>query len=297
MANSGNFIAPVNRNIIENFISDSELSYSVNKLKDGLSDNAFNLVNLILRRLKLAENIGTGELFNHVNFSVGSYEESALKLHLIITCIELSSKFRSDEEHIHFLDWLNKKKKEGFDITQPDGSTNSEVAKSFFECYNKTYGVNTQYKYFFMKGLNRKDQDWLLSLCWCWKSKKMEYMPMLGFYLEQEQSSTTNFEPVVCFNKWKSFDRDKKVKMIASTVYSCRNAYTHSLRPYTSANDSVHKMVPEFLSGQEININRGDVIHLVENNIGIASNKIPLTELISECINRVLKNYITKTLG
>lgn len=287
--------SPINDKIWEDFLQECKSKKEIHLLKESLSEDEVYSINLILKRIRIADNLCNGELFNYVNKGVGGFEESALRLHLFLNCIELTSRLFREIKHIHFSQWLDGKIKRNEEFTTPKEYPLLKKAKIVHQDYNKVYGVNQQYKFFFSEALNELDKQWLFNHVWAWKSKTMERWGGGGMKLfNPTKIENPKFEIDECFNKWLDLEQSKRLILISDVLYKCRNSYTHGLKPYTSPNDSSHKMWPEEMKEKTGIINRGDFLHIFEENVGLATNILPLTEVVRNCLIKVLNNFINK---
>lgn len=75
-----------------------------------LDDTGKKIIELILKRFALAKALQTDEHQSPINREAGYYQDTALRLYLLLTCMEILGRLGSDNLFVDFSSWLITKK-------------------------------------------------------------------------------------------------------------------------------------------------------------------------------------------
>ena len=106
--NPQKLLVPQRDELLEKLISDCDIA-DFDAAISLISEDDLYIYNLVLRRIKLADNLLREEIRTYVNEGVGLFEEGALRLHLLIGCIEVVSQLFDSSKYLHFGPWLRAK--------------------------------------------------------------------------------------------------------------------------------------------------------------------------------------------
>jgi len=250
-------------------------------------------INLILRRIRLTDNLRREEVFTYVNDGIGIFDEAALRLHLYLTCFELLGRLIRESKFLTFENWINAKKEPYIsekEIILSETIQQEEIVEEYLNKYNSLHGIKTHFFAFISEGLSTEDQDWLLQNCWVVQANPLPLVHTLGMVFQDSRNEGNGVIGIAieAKQKWLSYDRQKKLKLIANALFKCRNLYTHSLKPYTSVQDKT----PE--KHDNIHVLRGDDIYIWEENMVISFVNKPSTFYLRQLLILALKQLIIK---
>ena len=140
-------------------------------------------IEYILRRRALAVALHTDEIFSKFSKAAGIYQDTALRLYLLLTCIEIIGELHRGDRFYPFGIWLNVKKgcasKKRNEILQklfPENSATIEtpdrflrIIKKFHRHYLDIHGFATHFYVFFNECLDSQLRTWILEQCWVYE--------------------------------------------------------------------------------------------------------------------------------
>lgn len=276
----------------EDLFKELELGGDIDSLLDSISDTEKYSLNLILRRIKLSDNIHDNEAFTKINDGLGVFEEGALRLHLYLTAIELFAKLVKNSKFITFQNWIKAKKqpyKSEKENLTTDRTSDELLIQSYLDSYNDLHGVKTHFYNLIIEGIEEEDQKFLLDNCWVCEKNPLPYLAKLSHINGNEElckNRATN-DAIKAKKSWDIKDNSEKLKLIAKALFLIRNSYTHELIPYTSVQDkTVECMIPG------VTCDRGDDIYIWDSNIAISFCSKPSTFYFRNILIMALRKYI-----
>lgn len=290
-------LVPHRKELFEEFLTECDVE-NFEKGISQFSEADSYVYNLILRRMKLAENLRDEEVFTTVNKGVGLFEEGALRLHLLLGCIEVIARLMGKSNFIDYNSWLSANKsayvEERASVSIDDTATQEQVAHAYHQEYLKLHGVKNHFYRFFHECLTDEDKKALLNACWVMKKRPLPHLyDLQSVGTEIDNTNESLNEAALERTKWNNLDKETKVTWIAEALYSIRNLYTHSLVPYTSVQDktSAYPPFPDAVG----TVNRGDTVFIFEKGIAISFAKRPTSEWLRCLVRAGLKHHFKTT--
>jgi hypothetical protein len=297
--NSQSLLVPHRKELFEEFLSECGVE-DFDTAISLFSERDLYVYNLVLRRIKLTENLRQEDVFTYVNKGVGLFEEAALRLHLFLGCIEVIAGLSDDSCFLDYSSWLAAKKapyrNEKSNIDIPADATPEQVASLYHKEYLKIHGVRTHFYRFFHDCLTAEDRRELLDVCWVLKQRPLPFTGDLQWIEAGKEYGVDDATKAAKGREvWESLDEHTKITRISEALYSIRNLYTHSLVPYTSVQDKTSPIPPE--GNPRSFVNRGDTVFVWERGIAISFALRPTSEYVRDLIKLGLKNHFGSHYG
>lgn len=199
----------------------------------------------ILRRRALAVALHTDEMFSNVQKAAGLYQDTAVRLYLLLTCIEIIGEMYRGDTFYPFGTWLETKKdsitKERNELLdqvlwQSDGRIDSSdhllnAVRSIHRFYQEIHGFATHFYVFFRECLDGSLRSWIAQHCWVYKDNPLTIWaglhlvgPGYSHTRTPELQRLTNARRI-----WDSLDIEQRIRQIAQCCQLIRNDYTHGL--------------------------------------------------------------------
>ena len=292
---------PIKDRIFKDFYERNLSDVDFEKHVKTIGEEDLYVYNLILRRIRLSDNLRRDDVFTYVNTGVGLFEEAALRLHLYVSCMELIGRLVRKTKFVQFDSWLNAKrepyKSEKAGIDSDGVEDPIEIARNVHRKYLEHQGVRTHFHAFIHEALTEGEKDKLLANCWVLKAKPLPNLYDLQWVDPKEEYDQEDWKIAADGRKvWERQQRETKLISIAEAFYSIRNLYTHSLIPYTSVQDKTPLFPPSFesnpKSSSESVVNRGDTIFVFEQGVAISFRLRPTVEFTKELVEAGIRNDI-----
>ena len=290
-------LIPIRKNLFDDYIQ-SRLGAEEDSSKyfENFSDEQLRDINLILRRIKLSDNVHSDDVFTKINKGIGMFEDGALRMHLYLTCIESLARMLTSNKFLPFGNWINAKKEpyksEKASVSLSENMSNEEIVKSYNDKYNSLHGTKSMFYYFFVNGLSEEQRIEFTQNMFVLESNPLPKVYHIN-PLEFSKVKTGNDDLDIIVDKriiWDKLKMEIKLELIAKAFYKVRNHFTHSLIPYTSVQDKKGN-IPIPTNGI---VDRGDTVFVWEEGIAIGSLLNPLNHYLREMTLEGLKNYILK---
>lgn len=300
---------PFQIELFDEFIAAVDLEATANEILGKLTEEQKRCVNLILRRIRLSDNILNGGLFNYLNDGVGGFEESALRLHLYLSCFELIAIQYRGYKYLSYTNWLCAKKepykseKEAVLLGAKDMEP-LDLLKAMDGEYRDNYGVKNAFYFYFTDVLMDSQKKYLLDNCWVMKHRPLPTkFPDLQFITTVVDERDSDDLKIVKSEKlkWEALNEDDRLQLVGEALFAARNMYTHSAVPYTSVQDQTNIRFDELYGPNSAiskdELNRGDTIFLWESNIAVSFTRCPATEYLRTLLLYGLKNSVLEWSG
>lgn len=225
------------------------------------------VLDLTLQRLALARFIHNDEFTSACDQRVGHNQDVALRLHLLLTCVETLGRAASSEPFLDFGSWLETKRKP--DAGQRDDAIREVLgepssvaamagkAKAIHKAYKNTHGFRTNFYRFFACSIDTEMLARMVRECWIYKGPCTApvavpaELPITGGFGDRPECKkpvcTKDKEAErICrgmynigkgWRRWQSLDREARIRDIARALESMRNEFSHSLKPSWSNMD------------------------------------------------------------
>lgn len=292
-------LIPIKKNLFEAFlISHLKVEGDTDEYFEAFDENSLRDINLVLRRIRLSDNIHNDNIATEINRGIGMFEEGALRMHLYLTCIEALARMLSNNSFLTFGSWINAKKEpyksEKANIETDKINSDEKIAQKFHDEYIAIHGTRTMFYHFFEDGLTTEQKENIFTNLFV---MELNPLPKNIYHInhitaEHKSSKIEDFQRVA--NEriiWDESSLEIKTKQVSKALYKIRNHFTHSLIPYTSVQDkSGAHPIPK-----DAFVDRGDTVFVWEENIAIGSNLFPMNQYLKQMVLEGLKNYVRKT--
>ena len=199
----------------------------------------------ILRRRALAVALHTDEIFSKIQKAAGVYQDTALRLYLLLTCIEIIGEMYRGDSFYPFDTWLKIKQgpvakerkgildhlfsKSGGNIDTPGRVL--KAVKMIHRRYQDVYGFATHFHVFFHECLDSALRTWIAQHCWVYEDDPLTSWAALHLVeLGYSYTHTPELQRLTdSRRRWDSLAIDQRIQKIARCCQLIRNDYTHGL--------------------------------------------------------------------
>jgi hypothetical protein len=212
---------------------------------DAMHGRVHPRIERVLRRRALAVALHTDEIFSKIQKATGVYQDTALRLYLLLTCIEIIGEMYRGDSFYPFETWLkiNKgavaKERKGIldqQFSERGGDIDTserllEAVGTIHRRYKDIYGFATHFYVFFQECLDSSVRTWIAQHCWVYEDNPLT--PWAALHLVEPGYSYTRTPELRRLTdsrrKWDRLDIDRRIRKIARCCQLIRNDYTHGL--------------------------------------------------------------------
>jgi hypothetical protein len=222
--------------IISKTIAPNELP-NWNKAETSLQ----NKLQFVLRRVSLSKSLRDDDVSKWINASNETYELSALRTYLLLSCVNMIGEMGRSDTPITFLSWLDT----GNSLTTrnireesiskainsvgvvDDQNKAVKLIKSVFAQYRLTNSVDSNYFSFFTDALDHSTQNWIATNCWIYQDNPLEKWANLQNVKEgyANLSSTENKRLTNARKRWDGLDSNQKLFEVSQFLEFLFNQY------------------------------------------------------------------------
>ena len=213
----------------------------------ALSPDRQSQLDRLLRRLALASALQTDDPFPPLERSAGPSQVSALRLYLLLTCVDqLAQAWRTDR-FLDFKDWLAIHDEEvatqrirALEAALGDSGGKIEsvqalstVVTSTYDEYKRVHGFRTSFYRFFQECLDPDLRDQIVAQCWVYRDNPL--VPWGALHLVQAGYNERRTPDLARLSdaraRWDGFGIEERLRQIGRVCEYIRNDYTHGLLP------------------------------------------------------------------
>ena len=222
--------------IISKTIAPNELP-NWNKAETSLQ----NKLQFVIRRINLSKSLQDDDVSKWINASNETYELSALRTYLLLSCANMIGEIGRLDTPITFLSWLDT----GNSVTTrnireesiskainsvgvvDDQNKAVKLIKSVFAQYRLTNSVDSNYFSFFTDALDNSTQNWIATNCWIYQDNPLEKWANLQNVKEgyTNVSSTENKRLTNARKRWDGLDSNQKLFEVSQFLEFLFNQY------------------------------------------------------------------------
>ena len=222
--------------IISKTIAPNELP-NWNKAETSLQ----NKLQFVLRRVNLSKSLQDDDISKWINASNETYELSALRTYLLLSCVNMIGEIGRLDTPITFLSWLdtsNSVTTKNIREESISKAINSvgvvddqqkavKLIKSVFAQYRLTNSVDSNYFTFFTDALDNSTQNWIATNCWIYQDNPLEKWANLQNVKEgySNISSTENKRLTNARKRWDGLDSNQKLFEVSQFLEFLFNQY------------------------------------------------------------------------
>ncbi|GIK22764.1 MAG: hypothetical protein HND40_13115 [Ignavibacteriota bacterium] len=200
-----------------------------------------NKIQFVLKRLSLAKSLQDDEVFKWINASNESYELSALRTYLLLSCVNMLGEVSRTDNPISFLAWLDTSNSvttrsiREESISKAIGSVGIiddqkkavKFIKSVFAQYKLTNSVDSNYFSFFTDALDSETQSWISSNCWIYQDNPLEKWANLQNVKEgyNNLTSAENKRLTNSRKRWDALDSNQRLFEVSQFLEFFFNQY------------------------------------------------------------------------
>lgn len=200
-----------------------------------------NKFQFVLKRLSLAKSLQDDEVFKWINASNESYELSALRTYLLLSCVNMLGEVSRTDNPISFLAWLDTSNSvttrsiREESISKAIGSVGIiddqkkavKFIKSVFAQYKLTNSVDSNYFSFFTDALDSETQSWISSNCWIYQDNPLEKWANLQNVKEgyNNLTSAENKRLTNSRKRWDALDSNQRLFEVSQFLEFFFNQY------------------------------------------------------------------------
>lgn len=200
-----------------------------------------NKIQFVLKRLSLAKTMQDDEVSKWINASNESYELSALRTYLLLSCVNMLGEVSRTDNPISFLAWLDttnsvttrsireesiSKAISSFGVVD-DQKKAVKLIKSVFAQYKLTNSVDSNYFSFFTDALDSETQNWISSNCWVYQDNPLEKWANLQNVKEGYNNITSaeNKRLTNARKRWDALDLNQRLFEVSQFLEFLFNQY------------------------------------------------------------------------
>ena len=222
--------------IISKTVAPNELP-NWNKAETSLQ----NKLQFVIRRINLSKSLQDDDVSKWINASNETYELSALRTYLLLSCANMIGEIGRLDTPITFLSWLDT----GNSVTTrnireesiskainsvgvvDDQNKAVKLIKSVFAQYRLTNSVDSNYFSFFTDALDNSTQNWIATNCWIYQDNPLEKWANLQNVKEgyTNVSSTENKRLTNARKRWDGLDSNQKLFEVSQFLEFLFNQY------------------------------------------------------------------------
>lgn len=220
---------------------------------DTLDDTKKEEMELILRRLALAKVLQSDTHSSEINKAAGSFEDSALRLYLLLTCVEILGRLGAESKYVDFSRWLNTKKdpikksrNEFIDelVLKYEAEPNSKeklliLTTEIHDNYKTTHGFRSNFYIFFNNCIDSEMRALICENIWIYKDNPLiPFASLDTIGTDFNDTSQPELEQLTnSRRRWEALKENDRLKEILKVCETIRNEYTHGLIPNKPTQD------------------------------------------------------------
>jgi len=200
-----------------------------------------NKLQFVLRRINLSNSLYDEEISKWITATNETFELSALRTYLLLTCVNMLGEISRAEAPLTFLSWLdtaNSVTTRSIREESINKAINSigvvddqkkaiKLIKSVFAQYRLNNSVESNFFSFFTDALDNDSQNWISSNCWIYQDNPLEKWANLQ-NVKEGYSNTTSNENKRLTNarkRWDALDSYQKLFEISQFTEFLFNQY------------------------------------------------------------------------
>ncbi|MBK7631701.1 MAG: hypothetical protein IPJ23_13550 [Ignavibacteriales bacterium] len=200
-----------------------------------------NKLQFVLKRVNLSKSLSDDDISKWINASNETYELSALRTYLLLSCVNMIGEISRTETPISFLSWLdtsNSVTTRSIREESINKAINSvgvvddqkkavKLIKSVFAQYRLTNSVDSNYFSFFTDALDSDTQNWIASNSWIYQDNPLEKWANLQ-NVKEGYSNLTSAENKRLTNarkRWDTLDTNQKLFEVSQFLEFLFNQY------------------------------------------------------------------------
>ena len=200
-----------------------------------------NKLQFVLRRVNLSKSLQDDDISKWINASNETYELSALRTYLLLSCVNMIGEIGRLDTPITFLSWLdtsNSVTTKNIREESISKAINSvgvvddqqkavKLIKSVFAQYRLNNSVDSNYFSFFTDALDSSTQNWIATNCWIYQDNPLEKWANLQNVKEgyTSISSTENKRLTNARKRWDGLDANQKLFEVSQFLEFLFNQY------------------------------------------------------------------------
>lgn len=200
-----------------------------------------NKIQFVLKRLSLAKSLQDDEVSKWINASNESYELSALRTYLLLSCVNMLGEVSRIDNPISFLAWLDTTNSVTTRSIREESISKAissvgvvddqkkavKLIKSVFAQYKLTNSVDSNYFSFFTDALDPETQSWISLNCWIYQDNPLEKWANLQNVKEgyNNLTSAENKRLTNARKRWDALDLNQKLFEVSQFLEFLFNQY------------------------------------------------------------------------
>lgn len=200
-----------------------------------------NKLQFVLRRVNLSKSLQDDDISKWINASNETYELSALRTYLLLSCVNMIGEIGRLDTPITFLSWLDTSNSETTRNIREESISKAinsvgvvddqkkavKLIKSVFAQYRLTNSVDSNYFLFFTDALDSSTQNWISTNCWIYQDNPLEKWANLQNVKEgyTNVSSTENKRLTNARKRWDGLDSNQKLFEVSQFLEFLFNQY------------------------------------------------------------------------
>jgi hypothetical protein len=200
-----------------------------------------NKIQFVLKRLSLAKSLQDDEVSKWINASNESYELSALRTYLLLSCVNMLGEVSRIDNPISFLAWLDTTNSVTTRSIREESISKAissvgvvddqkkavKLIKSVFAQYKLTNSVDSNYFSFFTDALDSETQSWISLNCWIYQDNPLEKWANLQNVKEgyNNLTSAENKRLTNARKRWDALDLNQKLFEVSQFLEFLFNQY------------------------------------------------------------------------
>jgi hypothetical protein len=219
-----------------------------------------NKLQFVLRRVNLSKSLQDDDISKWINASNETYELSALRTYLLLSCVNMIGEIGRLDTPITFLSWLdtsNSVTTKNIREESISKAINSvgvvddqqkavKLIKSVFAQYRLNNSVDSNYFSFFTDALDSSTQNWIATNCWIYQDNPLEKWANLQNVKEgySNLTSTENKRLTNARKRWDGLDSNQKLFEVSQFLEFLFNQYNlcHVNSPIKMDKDPIAKV-------------------------------------------------------
>lgn len=200
-----------------------------------------NKLQYVLRRVSLSKSFQDDDVAKWINASNESYELSALRTYLLLSCVNMIGEIKRAETPMTFLSWLDTSNSVTTKSIREESISKAinsvgvvddqkkavKLIKSVFAQYRLTNSVDSNYFSFFTDALDHDTQNWIASNCWIYQDNPLEKWANLQNVKEgySNLASAENKRLTNSRKRWDGLDSNQKLFEVSQFLEFLFNQY------------------------------------------------------------------------
>ncbi len=200
-----------------------------------------NKLQLVLRRLNLSKSLVDEDISKWISANNENYELNALRLHLLLTCVNTLGEVSRIESPLTFLSWLDTSNSVTIRSIREEAinkAINSigfvddqkkavKLIKSVFAQYRLNNSIESNFFSFFTDAVDGDTQSWISNNCWIYQDNPLEKWSNLQNVKEGYSNLTTteNKRLTSARKRWDALDSYQRLFEISQFIEALYNQY------------------------------------------------------------------------